>query len=63
MKRPRNRVVSPKAPHWYRQQNSRRLWDVFDGKDKLVKADLTRREAASLIGEQWDMNGRIVGWL
>ena len=63
MKKLRKRVASPNPPHWYRQRNSRGRWDVFDGKDKLVKADLTRREAASLIGEQWDMNGRTVGWL
>ena len=47
MKKPRtNKVASPKPPHWYRQKNSRGRWDVFDGKDKLVRADLTRREAA-----------------
>lgn len=63
MKQLRKRVASPNQPHWYRQRNSRGRWDVFDGNDKLVKADLTRREAASLIGEQWDMNGRTVGWL
>ena len=63
MKQLRKRVASPNPPHWYRHRNSRGRWDVFDGKDKLVKADLTRREAASLIGEQWDMNGRTVGWL
>jgi hypothetical protein len=63
MKKPRtNKVANPK-PHWYRQKNSRGRWDVFDGKDKLVKADLTRREAASLIGEQWDIQGRTVGWV
>ena len=64
MKKPRTKkVANPKPPHWYRQKNSRGRWDVFDGKDKLVKADLTRREAASLIGEQWDIQGRTVGWV
>ena len=64
MKAPQNyKIASPKTPHWYRQKNSRGRCDVFDGKDKLVKADVTHREAASLIGEQWDINGRTVGWL
>ena len=63
MNKPRRaKVANPNSPHWYRQKNSRR-WDVFDGRNKLVKADLTRREAASLIGEQWDIKGRTVGWL
>ena len=56
-------IANPNPPHWYRRKNPRGRWDVFDGKGKLVKADLTRREAASLIGEQWDAKGRTVGWL
>ena len=64
MKKPRcPKVTNPIPPNWYRQKNSRGRWDVFDGKHKLVKADVTRREAASLIGEQWDANKRTVGWL
>ena len=38
------------AEHWLTRKAAAAVksvarWDVFDGKDKLVRADLTRREA------------------
>jgi hypothetical protein len=43
--------------------NSRSRRYVFDVRRKLFKADFTRREAASLPGEHWDLNGRTLRWL
>jgi hypothetical protein len=48
-------------PYWYRPKYSRSRWGVFDARSKLDKADLTRRDDASLLGEQWGANGRAVG--
>ena len=56
------KIMRPNPP--CRQKNSRGRWDMVARRDKLVEADLTRREAASSIGgavvSQREDRGRVV---
>ena len=60
MKKRRSPKVTNPDPILVRQKHSRDRWDVFDASSKLVKADSTRRDDASLLGEQWGTNGSAV---
>jgi len=50
MKKRRNPKVTNPNPILVPPETSRGRWDVLDARSKLVRADLTRREAASLLG-------------
>lgn len=54
-------VRRPLPPFWYRKKEHG-MWTVFTAGGKPIKRWLTRREAATLLLENWDKNGRTISF-
>lgn len=56
-------VRRDKRPFWFRGLRHNGLWDVCTAAGYYVKKGLTRREAASILLEEWDRRGRTIRFI